>query len=179
VPFTDFLKTAVLLFGGAATALAVVSIAGATRDDDVTLIYIALAWWSIAAIVGAWLGRPAAVSAGISRLLAMARTTSTLPEIGPGRIVVNRLWPLAAITVVSGGLAFLLPQAATAATGYALIAALAWRKQADAVLAVEKRDGVRFYVEDTSPFRGMSLLRTPGIRQVEPVPDAEEAGRAG
>ena len=37
--FPDFLKTAVLLFGGAATALAIVAIAGARADDNVTLLY--------------------------------------------------------------------------------------------------------------------------------------------
>ena len=38
VRFTDFLRTAVLLFGGAGTALAVVAIAGASADDDTVAI---------------------------------------------------------------------------------------------------------------------------------------------
>ena len=36
MPFTDFLRTTVLLSSGAATALAVVAIAGARADDDTT-----------------------------------------------------------------------------------------------------------------------------------------------
>src|SRR3954447_20263884 len=56
--FRDFLRVAVLLFGGAATALAVVSIAGASRNDDRALLYVALGWWVVAAGIGLWLGRP-------------------------------------------------------------------------------------------------------------------------
>jgi hypothetical protein len=85
--FPDFLRTTVLLFAGAATALAAVAIAGAAAKDDRTLLY----------------------------------------------------------------------------------AALAWRKQSAAVEAIEGRDGVRFYVEHTSPFKPTSLIRTPGFRRVEPV----------
>ncbi len=50
-----------------------------------------------------------------------------------------------------------------------IAAALAWRKQSAAVEAIEGRDGVRFYVEHTSPFKPTSLIRTPGFRRVEPV----------
>ena len=38
-----------------------------------------------------------------------------------------------------------------------------------AVEAIEGRDGVRFYVEHTSPFKPTRLIRTPGFRRVEPV----------
>ncbi len=43
--FTDFLRTAVLLFGASATVLAVVTIAGATSKGDTTLIFFSLGWW--------------------------------------------------------------------------------------------------------------------------------------
>ena len=56
----------------------------------------------------------------------------------------------------------------TIGAGYALIFALAWRRQASAVTAVEERDGVRFYVEPDSPFKPTRLLRTPGFRKNEP-----------
>jgi hypothetical protein len=50
------------------------------------------------------------------------------------------------------------------ATGFAIIWALAWRRQASAVTAIEERDGARFYVEKTSPLRPIKLVRTPGFR---------------
>ena len=166
--FGDFLRTAVLLFGGAATALAAVAVAGARARDDPELIYLALGWWAAAALIGGWLGRRRAASPSIARLMASARTTPLLPELEPGTVLFNRLWALVAFTVVSGGLAFLLPQVPAIAVGYALIVALAWRHQAAAVSAVEERDGVRFYIDRTSPFKPTKLLRTPGFRRVEP-----------
>jgi hypothetical protein len=175
--FTDFLRVAVLLFGAAATALAVVAIVGAARDADTTLALVAVGWWAVAALVGLWLGRRLAATPGIARLLAGARTTSTLPELEPGAVMFNRLWPLAVFTVISGAVGFLIPQVPAIATGYALLVALTWRKQSAAVLAIEERDGVRFYFDKTSPFGAPRLLRTPGLRKVEPapVPDREPA----
>ena len=49
------------------------------------------------------------------------------------------------------------------ATGFGVIWALGWRRQEQAVAAIEERDGVRFYVEHTSPFKPMQLTRTPGF----------------
>src|SRR3954453_941502 len=92
--FTEFLRTSVLLFAAAATALAAVSIAGASSDDNTTLLYIAVGWWIAAAITGLWIGRRAATTEGIGTLLANARHSPTLPELEPGRTMVNRLWPL-------------------------------------------------------------------------------------
>jgi hypothetical protein len=169
VRFHDFLRTAVLLFGGAATALAAVAIAGAAAKDDRTLLYVALAWWGIAAVGGLWLGRRTEVTQGIARALATARTQSALPELEPGAILFNRLWALAVFTVTSGGVAFVVPQVPGIAAGYVIAAALAWRKQSAAVEAIEGRDGVRFYVEHTSPFKPTRLIRTPGFRRVEPI----------
>src|SRR5687767_794075 len=134
-----------------------------------TLLYIALGWWAIAAIAGLWLGRRAEVTQGIGRALAGARTQSALPELEPGAILFNRLWALALFTVGSGAVAFLIPQIPAIAAGYVIVAALAWRKQSAAVEAIEGRDGVRFYVEPTSPFKPTRLIRTPGFRRVEPV----------
>ena len=169
MPFADFLRTVVLLSGGAATALAVVSIAGARADDDTTLLYVALAWWGLAALAGLWLGRRAEVTEGIGRLLSSARATQTLPELQPGAVLFNRLWSLAAFTLLSGGVAFLVPQVPAIATGYCLLLALSWRRQSSAVVAIEQRDGVRFYVELTSPFKPTRLVRTPGFRRNEPA----------
>ena len=169
MPFTDFLRTTVLLSAGAATALAVVAIAGARADDDRTVLYFALGWWTLAALIGLWLGRRPEVTAGIGRLLASARATQTLPELQPGTVVFNRLWALLLLTIAAGAVAFLIPQVPAIAAGYCLLLALAWRRQPSAVEAVEQRDGVRFYVEPGSPFRPTQLARTPGFRRNEPA----------
>ena len=50
------------------------------------------------------------------------------------------------------------------AAGFAIIWALAWRRQSSAVTAIEERDGARFYVERTSPLKPIRLVRTPGFR---------------
>ena len=105
---------------------------------------------------------------GIERLLANARATNTLPEVEPGAVMFNRLWPLAVVTMACGAVAFLIPQMPAIAAGYAHRVALTWRKQAAAVQAVEDRDGVRFYLDRSSPFGEPKLLRTPWARKIEP-----------
>jgi hypothetical protein len=167
--FTDFLRTSVLLFAGAATALAAVAIAGAQSEDDTTLIYVSVAWWIAAAIAGLWLGRRPQTSEGIGRLLAQARHSPSLPEQEPGRTMVNRLWPLIIATAAAAGIAFLVPQVPAIGAGYALLVALGWRKQSRAVAAIEDRDGVRFYVERTPPLKPLQLVRTPWMRRIEPT----------
>jgi hypothetical protein len=170
VRFGDFLRTSILLFAGAATACAVVAVAGAKAKDDTTLLYVAVAWWAIATVIGLWLGRGAHAIEGIERLLADARSSQTLPPLEPGRVLFNRMWTLALVTIATGGLAWLMPQVPAIAAGFFLLAALWWRRQPAAVLAIEERDGVRFYVERTSPFQPTKLIRTPGFRKNEPAP---------
>lgn len=174
--FPDFLRTCVLLFGGAATALAAVTIAGAGAKDDRTLLYVALGWWGLAAVGGLLLGRRPEVTQGIGRALSSARIQSALPELEPGAILFNRLWGLALFTAGSGAVAFLIPQVPGIAAGYVIAAAVAWRKQSAAVEAIEGRDGVRFYVEHTSPFKPTRLIKTPGFRRVEPLTDHSASG---
>ena len=166
--FVDFLRAAVVLFGGAASALAAVSIIGVARNADTVLAAVSVGWWVAAALVGLWLGRRAAASPGIARALAGARTTATLPEHEPGSVLFNRLWPLALFTVVAGVIGVWIPQAPAIASGYALLVALTWRKQSSAVAAIEDRDGVRFYVDRSSPFGPPRLLRTPWARKIAP-----------
>jgi hypothetical protein len=168
VRFTDFLRTSVLLFGGAATALAAVAIAGANSRADTTLVYVSVGWWVASAVAGLWLGRRPQTTEGIGRLLADARHQPTLPEQEPGRTMINRLWPLIIVLAAAAGLAFLIPQVPAIGAGYALLVALMWRKQSRAVAAIEDRDGVRFYVERTSPLKPTQLLRTPWMRRIEP-----------
>jgi len=167
--FTDFLKATVLISAGAATALSAVTLVGANADADTTLAFVAAGWWVVAGIYGALLGRRAETNPPIAKLLAAARTSPVLPELRPGLTLINRLWPLAVMTIAAGGLSFLFPQVPAIATGFAIIWALSWRRQESAVAAIEDRDGVRFYVEKTSPFETIRLLRTPGFHSVFPV----------
>lgn len=176
--FRDFLRVAVLLFGGAATALAVVSIVGIARNDDRSLLFVALGWWVVAAAIGLWLGRRLTPTPGIAGLLASARKGSSLPELEPGALLFNRLWPLALLSVAAGGIGFFFPQVPAVATGYALLVSLTWRRQSGAVAAIEARDGVEFWFDRSSPFGPPRLLRLPGLRKVEPVPgEPREAAR--
>ena len=171
--FVDLLRTTVLLSAGAATTLAIICIAGATNQSDSGLVFVAAAWWFIAAIVGVALGRKAEASPPIARLLAEARAATMMPEHQPGTILINRLWPLVASTVIAGGLAFLAPQIPGIAAGFTIIWALAWRRQDSAVAAIEERDGVTFFVEKTSPLRPVKLVRAPGFRRERPVLNGE------
>lgn len=162
--FTDFLRMTVLISAGAASALAAVTVAGASDANDALIVPVAAGWWVIAALIGIWLGRRGDASPPIASLLASARTQSSLPELSPARTILNRLWPLLVSTIGAGVLSFVLPQVPAVATGFAIIWSLAWRRQAGAVAAIEERDGVRFYVQRTSPFKPIQLARTPGFR---------------
>jgi hypothetical protein len=165
VRFVDFLKATVLLSGGAATALALVTVLAAGADADPVLVVVVAGWWVMAAAVGAVLGRRAQANPPIERLLATARSTATLPAQRPGRLLLNRLWPLALTTLIGIALALIAPQVPGIAAGFAMAWALAWRRQDAAVAAIEDRDGVAFYIEPTSPLRPIKLVRTPGFRR--------------
>ncbi len=172
--FVDFLKTTVLVCAGAASVLAAVTVVAASADDNAPLVGFAVGWWIVAAALGAWLGRRAETTPPIARLLAGARATTTLPEQRPGSVLVNRLWPLLVVMVVSGAVAFVFPQVPAIAAGFAIIWALIWRRQDAAVTAIEERDGIGFYIERTSPLRPMQLVRTPGFSRT--VPSTNGAG---
>jgi hypothetical protein len=169
VRFRDLLRVSVLLFGGSASALAVVSVVGAADEDTNTLVYVAAVWWCLATLAGLWLGRREATTPGIATLLAEARRTNTLPELEPGTVMFNRLWPLIVLALGSAVVGFFIPQVPAIATGYCLLVALLWRKQSRAVEAVEGRDGVEFWLDKTSPFGRPRLLRLPGLRRAEPA----------
>ena len=162
--FSDFLRTTVLISAAAASALAAVTVAGAADNSDALVVPVAAGWWVVAGLIGIWLGRGSHASAPIASLLASARTQSSLPEVHPGRVVLNRLWPLLVSTIGAGALAFVLPQVPAVATGFAIIWSLGWRRQASAVTAIEERDGARFYLVRTSPLKPIRLVRTPGFR---------------
>jgi hypothetical protein len=162
--FPELLRTTVMLCAAAATLLAVVTAAGANENGSPLIVAVGAGWWLIAAVTGARIGRRHTTSRQIAVLLATARTQTMLPEINPGRVVLNRLWPIIVCTIGAGAIAFAYPQVPAIAAGFAIIPALAWRRQAAAVTAIEERDGARFYVERTSPLQPIRLVRTPGFR---------------
>ena len=162
--FVDFLKATVMLSAGSATFLATLTIVRARQDDSVVLLEVAIGWWLAAALIGAWVGRRNAASPPIARLLADARMQMSLPDLRPGVTLLNRLWPLLFSTIGAAVLAFFVPQVPAVAAGFAIIWALAWRRQESAVAAIEERDGFRFYVDRTAPFAPIRLIRTPGLR---------------
>lgn len=153
-----------LISAAAASALAAVTLAAAAGTSDDLLVPVSAGWWIVAGIVGVWMGRRGGTTTQIASLLASARTQASLPEVNPARTLLNRLWPLLFSTIGAGALAFVVPQVPAVATGFAIIWALAWRRQASAVTAIEERDGARFYLERTSPLKPIRLIRTPGFR---------------
>jgi hypothetical protein len=177
VRFVDFLKTTVLACAGAATVLGALALRTVALDDDTSLLTFALCWWTVATLLGVFLGRQRATLPAIARLLAGARSTSTLPDQGsPGRLVANRLWPLFLLLVLSAGLGWLFPQVPVIAAGFLVIWALYWRRQEGAVTAIEERDGVAFFIERTKPWEPIQLVRTPGFRRISAPPSVNGAG---
>jgi hypothetical protein len=163
VRFVDFLKATVMLSAGAATVLGALTALQVARENEQSLIEVAVGWWLVSAAIGGWLGRRNAASPPITRLLADARMQMSLPELRPGLTLINRLWPLLFSTVGAGILGIFLPQVSAVAAGFAIIWALAWRRQEAAVTAIEDRDGFRFYVDRTPPWAPIRLIRTPGL----------------
>jgi hypothetical protein len=163
--FVDFLRAAVLLCAGAATALATLTVISASSTDDRALVVFVICWWVAAGTIGMWLGRRAETNSPIARLLASAKSTNSLPEQRPSSLLLNRMWPLLLSTVLALGVGLFAPQVPAIACGFAIIGALAWRRQEAAVTAIEERDGVAFYVEPTSPVRPIKLVRAPGFRR--------------
>jgi hypothetical protein len=161
VRFADFLRAAVLLSAGSATALAAITVIAATRDYDDVLVLISVGWWLLAALAG--LRFEARAREGIARLMATARHQTTLPELRPALTLLNRLWLLLVVTFLAGIAGVFLTTVPSVAAGFALMVALAWRRQGNAVAAIEERDAARFYVDRTSPLAPIRLIRTPGF----------------
>jgi hypothetical protein len=164
--FYEFLRTTVLMSAGSATALALVTLAGVAGGGHALLVAVAVGWWLLGGWVGLWVSRAPGTSQAIGSLLAAARAQRSLPEVSPALTVVNRLWPLMVLTVVAAGIGIVEPQVPAIAAGFAIGWALAWRRQASAVKAIEDRDGARFYVDRTSPLSAIRLVRTPGFRTI-------------
>ncbi|MGA8745642.1 MAG: hypothetical protein WB507_07240 [Solirubrobacterales bacterium] len=164
MPYTDLLRVTVLLTGAEATALAGITAIAANRENDTTTILVAGVWWLLALAIGSYLGRPARAAAGVRDALTEARTATSLPSETPTRIAVGRLWPIALTALAAGVLGILYPGVAAIGAGYALLVSLAWHTREAAVLGIEHRDGVKFYVVPNSALRPIKLVRTPGLR---------------
>ena len=168
MPFTDLLRVTVFLIGAEATALAAITAIAAGRNDDTTAVLVAAAWWLTALAIGLYLGRPERAAEGVRDALVKARTTTSLPPEPPSRVVIIRLWPIGATALIAGALGIFFPGVAAIGAGYALLVALAWRTREAAVLGIEQRDGVRFYVVPNSALRPIQLIRTPGLQSSPP-----------
>jgi len=164
VPYTDLLRLTVFLTGAEATALAGITALAANRDNDTTTLLVAATWWLIALAIGLYLGRPARAAEGVHDALGEARTATSLPQETPARIALGRLWPIAVTAVAAGVLGVFFPGVAAIGTGYALLVSLAWHTREAAVLGIEHRDGVKFYIVPNSALRPIELVRTPGLR---------------
>ncbi len=163
--FVDLLRATVFLLAVEATALAIAAITAALNEDSNHLVIVAAAWWLSAIVIGLWLGRRSAEQAPVRQLLAAAKTATSLPSSSPARLTVMRLWPFGAFAVASVALAPLLATVPACGAGMAILNALAWRNREALVSAVEDRDGVTFYVEETGWLSPIKLVRTPGLRR--------------
>jgi len=164
VPYTDLLRITVFITGAEATALGAITAIGANRDGDSTVIVVAAAWWLLSLAIGIYLGRPSRAADDVRDALSRARTATSLPQEAAARIAVGRLWPIGATAIVAGGLGLFFPGVAVIGAGYALIVSLAWHTREAAVLGIEQRDGVKFYVVPNSALQPVELVRTPGLR---------------
>jgi hypothetical protein len=164
MPFTDLLRVTVLVTGAEATALAAVTAVATNRDSDTRTLAVAAAWWLVSLLIGFYLGRPRRAAEALRNALSGARTATSLPVESPGRIVIERLWPIALTAVAAGVLGVFFPGVSAIAAGYALLVSLAWHSREAAVLAIEQRDGVKFYVVPSSALRPVQLVRSPGLR---------------
>lgn len=164
MPYTDLLRASVFITAAEATALGAITALAANRDGDTTIALVAAGWWLVALAIGIYMSRPQRAAEGVRDALARAKTATSLPEQSPARIVLTRLWPIAFTAIAAGVLGIFFPGVAAVGTGYALIVALAWHTREAAVLGIEHRDGVKFYVVPSPALRPIELVRTPGLR---------------
>jgi hypothetical protein len=164
VPYTDLLRLSVFLTAGEATTLGAIAALSAAPEGTETTLIMAAAWWLIALLIGLYMGRPRRAAESLRHILAEARTATSLPSETPARIALGRLWPIGASALVAGVLGIFFPGVAIVGAGYALLVCLAWHSHEAAVLAIEQRDGVKFYVVPNSALRPVELVRTPGLR---------------
>lgn len=164
--FTDLLRATVLLCAGAASALMVVTLLAAGAEGADRLAQVATAFWALCLLAGLWLSRRHEASPPVAHLLADARAATMMPEIRPAAMLLNRIWPILLVVLTAIAICRVVgPQVPALVAGATIVWALAWRRQAAAVSAIEERDGVTFYLVRTSPVRRIRLERVPGFRR--------------
>ncbi len=164
MPYTDLLRLSVFLTAGEATVLGAIAAIAVGPQASLPTLIVASAWWLAALAIGLYLGRPRRAADGVRDTLTQAKTATSLPAENPGRIALARLWPIGLSALIAGVIGIYLPGVAIVGAGYALLVALAWHSQEAAVLAIEQRDGVKFYVVPGGALRPVELVRTPGLR---------------
>ena len=148
MPYTDLLRVSVFITAAEATALGAITAVAANRDQETTIVLIAAGWWLVSLAIGFWLSRPERADDDVRDALARAKTATSLPDQSPARIAFTRLWPIALTAIAAGVLGIFFPGEA-------------------AVLGIEQRDGVKFYVVPSHPLKPIELVRTPGLRSDE------------
>lgn len=161
--YCDYLHSCVLMIGSAALALTLVSIGSLVYYGSALLIALSASWGVVCVAWGLWIGRGDAVQDGVRTLLSKSRPEPIFPHIEPSAVLLSRLWPVLAITLLAAISSYWFPQLAVAAAGYGMLWALAWRKQSDAVLAIEERDLVHFWIVRSSPLEPPKLVRVPAM----------------
>jgi hypothetical protein len=164
MPYTDLLRTSVFITAAEATALGAITALAANRGGNTTIALVAAGWWLVALAIGFYLSRPQRAADDVRDALSRAKTATSLPDQNPARIAFIRLWPIAFTAIAAGGLGIFFPGVAAVGAGYALIVSLAWHTREAAVLGVEQRDGVKFYVVPSPALRPIELVRAPGLR---------------
>jgi len=164
MPYTDLLRASVFITAAEATALGAITAVAANREGEAWIVVVAGVWWLLSLAIGFYLSRPRRAADDVRDALARARTATSLPDTSPARIAFVRLWPIFFTAFAAGVLGIFFPGVAAVGAGYALIVSLAWHTREAAVLGVEHRDGVKFYVVPTNALRPIELVRTPGLR---------------
>ena len=101
--------------------------------------------------------------------MADARYQTTLPELRPGADAAQPAVAAAARDGRGRRRRDLRPPVPSVAAGFALLVALAWRRQGNAVAAIEERDAARFYVDRTSAFAPIRLDPHARLRRDVPA----------
>ncbi|MBI5309582.1 MAG: hypothetical protein HZB14_00935 [Actinobacteria bacterium] len=161
--FSEYLRTTVLLLSSTSIALLLIAILAIVRESSGVLLVFTIVWIVASVAIGLWIGRGGAAMESIRALLSRSRPEPVFPRIEPGAVLLTRLWPVLLIALAAAVASIWFPSLAIATSGYGLIWALSWRKQALAVEAIEERDAVHFWLVRGSVFSRPKLVRVPAM----------------